>query len=90
MENLPVEYQQSVLVTSQCISILPFDDRTYDEDSVSINFNGKWVAVSNEENAAIALALKVRKKDAVLNIRVNSQDLSQLKKKAKKEEAKAE
>ena len=44
----------------------------------------KWVPVSKAENAAIAKALKARKKDAVLNIRVNSQDLSQIKKKAKK------
>lgn len=45
---------------------------------------GKWVPVSKVENDAIAKALKARKKDAVLNIRVNSQDLSRIKKKAKK------
>jgi len=45
---------------------------------------GQWVPVSKAENDAIATALKSRKKDAVLNIRVNSHDLSQIKKRAKK------
>ena len=45
---------------------------------------GAWVPVSKKENETISAALKARKKDAVLNIRVNSEDLSRIKEKARK------
>jgi len=38
----------------------------------------EYVSVSSEEYQRIADAISVRKKDAVLNIRINSQDLKQL------------
>ena len=44
----------------------------------------KFVPVSNKKFEAIAKALERRKKDAVLNIRVNSYDLEYLKQKAHK------
>lgn len=44
----------------------------------------EYVAVGPEEYQRIADAISARKKDAVLNIRINSQDLKQLKDKAKK------
>ncbi len=45
---------------------------------------GEYVNVSREKFAEIAEAVKSRKKDAVLNIRVNQQDLDSIKQKAKK------
>lgn len=45
---------------------------------------GEFRRASQEEFDMIAEALARRKKDAVLNIRVNSQDLESLKKKAKR------
>ncbi|MBI4707304.1 MAG: antitoxin [Candidatus Omnitrophica bacterium] len=45
---------------------------------------GEFVPVSKEKYAEIAQAIEARKKDAVLNIRVNSYDLEYLKQKAKK------
>lgn len=45
---------------------------------------GEYVPVSNNEFTAIAAALASRKKDAVLNIRVNSDDLRNIKDKAHK------
>lgn len=45
---------------------------------------GMYVPVGEEEAARIARAIEARRKDAVLNIRVNSQDLENLKQKAKK------
>lgn len=45
---------------------------------------GEYVPVGKEEEARILRALEARRKDAVLNIRVNSQDLDHLKQKAKK------
>jgi len=53
---------------------------------------GEYVRVSPEEEAQIRAAIEKkraeiraqRRKDAVLNIRVNSQDLARIKKKAKK------
>lgn len=45
---------------------------------------GEYVSVSNEKFAEIAAALEARKKDAVLNIRVNSCDLEHIKQKAQK------
>ncbi len=44
----------------------------------------KYVDVSKKELQEISQALSRRKKNAVLNIRINSQDLEQLKQKAKK------
>lgn len=45
---------------------------------------GEYVDVSKEEFAEIAEALAARRKDAVLNLRVNSGDLENLKHKARK------
>jgi predicted DNA binding CopG/RHH family protein len=45
---------------------------------------GEYVSVSKEKFAEIAAALEARKKDAVLNIRVNSYDLEHIKQKAQK------
>lgn len=45
---------------------------------------GEYRPASREEFNEIAAALARRKKDAVLNIRVNSQDLEIIKKRAKK------
>jgi len=44
----------------------------------------EFVPVSREEFNQIAQAIEARKKDAVLNIRVNSYDLEYLKQKAQK------
>lgn len=44
---------------------------------------GEFRPVSQEEFDKIAEALARRKKDAVLNIRVNSEDLASIKRKAK-------
>jgi len=45
---------------------------------------GEWRDVSKEEFNRIARILALRRKDAVLNIRINSQDLKNIKQKAKK------
>ncbi len=45
---------------------------------------GEYVSVSKEKFKEIANALEARKKDAVLNIRVNSYDLEHIKQKARK------
>jgi len=45
---------------------------------------GEYKSVSKKKFDAIAKALAARKKDAVLNIRVNSKDLSSIKQKAKR------
>ena len=45
---------------------------------------GEFVSVDNRELEEISQAIARRKKDAVLNIRVNSQDLRSIKQKAKK------
>lgn len=49
------------------------------EDSAS-----EYINVPKEEFDAIAKALAARKKDTVLNIRVNSQDLKNIKEKAQR------
>ena len=49
----------------------------------SAMLRGEYRPVSEEKFQAIAAALARRKKDAVLNIRVNRQDLDGLKMKAK-------
>lgn len=45
---------------------------------------GEYVNVSKDELEMIAQAIANRKKDAVLNIRVNSQDLRNIKQKAER------
>ena len=45
---------------------------------------GEWVEAPKEEFDRIAKMLELRRKDAVLNIRVNGNDLKLLKQKAKK------
>ncbi len=45
---------------------------------------GEYADVKQAELKEIAVALVARKKDAVLNIRVNSQDLKRIKERAKK------
>lgn len=45
---------------------------------------GEYVPADSDEVRSIARAIAARRKDAVLNIRVNSQDLSHLKQKAKR------
>jgi predicted DNA binding CopG/RHH family protein len=44
---------------------------------------GEYVSVSRAEHKAIAQAIVRRRKEAVLNIRMNQQDLDKLKKRAK-------
>lgn len=51
------------------------------EDAIG---RGEYVPVSKEENERIAAIIKVYRKDAVLNIRINSLDLQCLKEKARK------
>ena len=43
---------------------------------------GEYVSIDKKEFAAIAEAIAARKKDAVLNIRVNSHDIASIKQKA--------
>ena len=45
---------------------------------------GEWVPVPKAEFEAIAKSLEARRKDAVLNLRVNSYDLAMIKQKAAK------
>ena len=45
---------------------------------------GEYISVGRDEFNAIADAIAARKKDAVLNIRVNSHDLANIKHKAEK------
>ena len=60
----------------------------YEKDIEDRLLRGEYVPVSKEEEeeiqASIAAALAARRKDAVLNIRVNSYDLKSLKEKAHK------
>ena len=56
----------------------------YEKDIEDRLLRGEYVDVSKEEFDEIAKALDARKKDAVLNIRVNSYDLKNLKEKAHK------
>jgi predicted DNA binding CopG/RHH family protein len=55
-------------------------EKTIEDDLV----NGKYVDVSKEEFSRIAEALAAQKKDAILHIRVNSEDLNNIKTKARK------
>ena len=45
---------------------------------------GRFVDIEKEELEQISQAIARRRKDAVLNIRINSQDLKSIKQKAKK------
>jgi len=45
---------------------------------------GEYLDVSPSEFKSIAQAIEARKKDAVLNVRINSKDLDRIKKIAKK------
>ena len=45
---------------------------------------GEYVPVSKKEFDSISKAIAMHKKDAVLNIRINSQDLRHIKQKAKR------
>ena len=45
---------------------------------------GEYLSVGKDEFTAIADAIAARKKDAVLNIRVNSRDLASIKHKAER------
>ena len=45
---------------------------------------GEYVDVDRSEFEAVSQAIAARRKDAVLNIRVNSRDLKSIKQKAKK------
>ena len=51
------------------------------EDSL---LKGEYANVAKSEFAAIAEAISARKKDAVLNIRVNSRDLASIKQRAQR------
>lgn len=51
------------------------------EDSL---LRGEYVSVSKGEFAAIGEAIAARRKNAVLNIRVNNRDLTSIKQKAQK------
>ncbi|OGX27371.1 MAG: hypothetical protein A2705_02005 [Omnitrophica WOR_2 bacterium RIFCSPHIGHO2_01_FULL_52_10] len=45
---------------------------------------GEYVDVNHQQFAQIAQAIKARKKDSVLNIRINSQDLESIRQKARR------
>ena len=51
------------------------------EDSL---LKGEYINVGKDEFASIAAAIAARKKDAVLNVRVNSRDLATIRQKAQK------
>lgn len=58
---------------------------TKDENNIEKDLlNGVYVPVTNSELHMISESIAYRKKDAVLNIRVNSQDLNNIKSKARK------
>ena len=56
------------------------EEKRIEEDLIQ----GKYISVGKEEFDKVAKALEARKKDAVLNIRINNGDLQNLKKKAQK------
>ncbi|MFK8101607.1 MAG: LamG domain-containing protein [Saprospiraceae bacterium] len=43
LDDLPVEYQDTLIVQSKTLRIYPFDNKKQDGDIVSININGEWV-----------------------------------------------
>jgi predicted DNA binding CopG/RHH family protein len=56
----------------------------YEKSIEDAALRGEYVPVSKEKFNEIAAMLAARKKDTVLNIRVNSQDLKHIKEKAQK------
>ena len=56
----------------------------YEKDIEDRLLRGEYIPVSKKEEDEIAAALAARRKDAVLNIRINSYDLKSLKEKARK------
>jgi predicted DNA binding CopG/RHH family protein len=56
----------------------------YEKDIEDRLLRGEYVNVPKEEFNEIAASLAARRKDAVLNIRINSHDLKSLKEKARK------
>ena len=56
----------------------------YEREIEEASERGEYVPVPKEEFDRIAKAIEARRKDAVLNIRVNRQDLESLKQKAAK------
>ena len=61
------------------VKLTPEEKRT--EDAL---IGGEYEKISKKEFDEIAQAIERRKKDAVLNIRINSYDLKSIKQKAKK------
>ncbi|HOW43238.1 MAG TPA: hypothetical protein P5110_01280 [Candidatus Omnitrophota bacterium] len=59
---------------------LPAQEKEIEEALI----NDQFVNVTPEEFHQIAQSLAARKKDAVLNVRINSQDLRNIKEKARK------
>lgn len=43
VEDIPVDYQKTIIVKSKNIKIYPYDNEKEDGDIVSININGVWV-----------------------------------------------
>ena len=56
----------------------------YEQDIEDRLLRGEYVDVPKEEFDEIVASLAARKKDTVLNIRINSQDLKHIKEKAQK------
>ncbi len=56
----------------------------YEKDIEDRLLRGEYVEAPKEEFDEIAAAIAARRKDAVLNIRINSYDLKNLKEKARK------
>ena len=56
----------------------------YEKDIEDRLLRGEYVPVSKEKFEEIAAAVAAHRKDAVLNIRINSYDLKNLKEKARK------
>lgn len=43
-ENIPIEYDRTITVRSDKLKLLIYDHEEEDGDTVSINFNGQWIA----------------------------------------------
>jgi predicted DNA binding CopG/RHH family protein len=55
----------------------------WEKETEDALLRGEYVSVPKEEFEAIKRSLEARRKDAVLNIRINKMDLDNLKQKAK-------
>ena len=44
VENIPIEYDRTITVRSDKLKFLIYDHEEEDGDTVSINFNGQWIA----------------------------------------------